>query len=90
VEVSGDRHVPAALPREGTPVPTKQEAGWAPKNLVMKGQLQIPRGCVANLRQAAPALPARSHKPTALTFWGAVFLICYFEDMKFCGYLKSL
>jgi hypothetical protein len=30
--VSGQRHAPAALyPRERTPVPTVQEAGWAPE-----------------------------------------------------------
>jgi hypothetical protein len=33
MEVSGERHAPAALlpPGKGPPVPIVQEAGWAPK-----------------------------------------------------------
>ena len=33
MEVSGQHHAPATLPRETAPVPTEYEAGWASESL---------------------------------------------------------
>ena len=54
MRVGGQRHVPAAFTRGKDPVPTVQEAGWAPGPVWISAENFAP----TNIR--SPDLPARS------------------------------
>jgi hypothetical protein len=69
MEVCGQIHAPAALPRERTPVPTEQAAGWAPdpartfwrgggeKSLAFAGIRTLERP--AHILLTVPTMPSR-------------------------------